>query len=188
MLLYTTLEKLQKYLWDETTENATKIEDLIETATTLLDTEIGQNLESKTFTRRIDGTGTCRIVMERSDITAVTSVRDVRTSSIATLDYIDWSVIYLTRDIDRGRKNIEIMYVAWFTEVPKDLEAYFLEYCKALWTVMHSSDTKVQKSKRIWDLSVTYFSPSELASESLARPEMDAILRKYKNFQIAITM
>ena len=154
----------------------------------MIDTEIGQNIELATFTRRISGTGARRITMERSDIVSVVSMRDIRTNTVYTLDYIDGATLYFTREIDRGHKNIEIVYTAGFSEVPKDLERYFLEYCKSLWTVNKAIDTTVVKSKKIGaDLAITYFSPSELASESLARPDMEAILRKYKNFQIMIT-
>ena len=186
-MLYTTLSTLKTYIAINGNTHDDELTDLIIRASALLDTDIGQNLEYSTFTRRIDGSWSNRIIMERSDITDIVHIKDIRKNIDHTLDYIDGCVVYTLDDMDRGRKNIEIMYSAGFNTVPKDLEMYFLEYCKSLWWVMQLADTKVQKTKKLGDLSVTYFSPSELASESLARPEMESILKKYKNFQFFIT-
>ena len=186
-MLYTTLTSLQAYLGANDISQSSEIESLLSSATAMLDTELGQNIWQITRTRRIDGSGTCRLIMERSDITAVSSVTDVRTGSSYIVDTIERSVVYLTRQTDKWHKNIEITYTAGYTTVPLDLERYFLEYCKALYTIAHATDTKFTKTKKLGDLSITYFSPSEISSDILARPDMVAILRKYKNFQVCVS-
>lgn len=186
MLLYTTLAKLKDFLWVTGTEDDEKYEELIELATELIDTELWENLEIRTKTRRIDGSGTCRVIMENR-VNSVVFIRDFRTQSAYTVDFIDGAIIYLTSVVERGQKNIEISYVMWYATVPVDFERYFHHYCKELLNDQEQSDdTEVVKTKKLWDLSVTYFSPSELASNGsiLGKPEMERILKKYKNFTI----
>jgi hypothetical protein len=185
-MLYTTLEKLKKFLGVDPTEDDTPYTELIEIATELIDTELGENLEIRTKTRRIDGSGTLRIIMENR-VNSVVFIRDARTLSPYTLDFIDGAIVYLTSPVERGQKNIEISYVMGYAEVPKDFERYFLEYCKELRDNQEKQwDTEVVKTKKLGDLSITYFAPSELANNGsiLASPEMQNILKKYKNFTI----
>lgn len=187
-MLYTTLENLKKHLWITSSDEDTKLNELIETATELIDTDIGENLETRTKVRRIDGNGSCRILMENK-VTSVNYVKDARTGSTYTVDFIDWYIIYITSELERGMKNIEISYVLWYASVPKDFERYFLEYCKELYNRDKiTSDTAVVKTKKLGDLSVTFFSPSELiesGSSVLASDDMQKIILKYKHFSIS---
>lgn len=183
---YTTLSNLKEHLGITDNGQNEKLTWLIEIATELIDTELGENLETRTKTRRIDGSGTCRIIMENT-VNSIIYVKDFRTWSPYTLDFIDWATVYLTSSVERGQKNIEISYTMWYATVPEDFERYFIEYCKELLNEEEKQwDTEVVKTKKLGDLSITYFSPSELANNGslLSSPLFQNVLRKYKNFTI----
>ncbi len=189
-MLYTDLETLKSHLAIECADEDESLKALIETATELIDTDLGENLETRTKTRRIDGGGNIRIIMENR-INTVLYVKDFRTGFLYTVDFIDGYMIYLTTELERGMKNIEVSYTMGYDSVPKDFERYFLEYCKELYRRDQiTSDTDVVKTKKLGDLSVTFFSPSELVksgSSDLDSPDMEKIIAKYKHFSIHTT-
>jgi len=186
-MLYTDIETLKTHLGIECSYDDENLKALIETATELIDTDLWENIWIRTKTRRIDGTGNIRIIMENR-VNTVISVKDTRTGYAYTVDFIDWYMIYLTTELERGMKNIEVSYTMGYNTVPKDFERYFLEYCKELYQRDKiKNDTDVVKTKKLGDLSVTFFSPSELVkygSSVLDSPDMEKIMNKYKNFSI----
>ncbi len=180
---YTTVEHLKNFLGiaadDETKDD--DLQALITQATALVDVELGDNLEEVTNTRRIDGNGVDRIIMENV-VTAVASVNVLPESYEIPVDFIESSVIYLTENTPRGRRNIEITYTKGYTEVPDDMERFFLQYCRELYNMQSSADTEVVKSQSLGGgLSLSYFSPSELQERMV---QLDSVIQKYKNFNI----
>lgn len=176
---YTTLARLKSFLsiTDDSQDAALTI--LITQATALVDIELGDNLEAVNVTRRVDGNGAKRIIMENR-VTAVASVTDIQTGIVHEVDFIDGCVVYLTRETARGQKNIEIAYSKGYAAVPDDFERFFWQYCKELLTVADSGDTETVKSQSLGGgLSLTYFSPSELRGRLV---DLDMILEKYRNF------
>lgn len=99
-MLYTTLTSLKAHLGITDTAQDTVLTSLIETATELIDTDLGENLEIRTKTRRIDGSGTNRIIMENT-INSVIYVKDVYTLSTYTVDFISGYEIYLLEEVYR---------------------------------------------------------------------------------------
>lgn len=187
-MLYTTLEKLKNSL--QITDNSEDIflTNLITECSTLIDMELGDSLEEKTITRRINGDGKDFIVLENK-ITEVENIIDISSNKKICVNEIDGYIVYLDKTTTTGRKNIEITYKKGFQEVPKDFEVYFLAFCcenylrqKAIKNAMESG----VKSKKIAEVSVLYFSPSELitGNSALSEEKMQKILKKYKNFTI----
>lgn len=95
----------------------------------------------------------------------------------------DGPVVTLDRVIQKGRKNIEIRYTKGFEQVPTDMKAFFLKYCREMYEIYKDTINKV-KTKKIEGLSVTYFSPGEIMEMKSAAPLNDftLLLKKYKNF------
>lgn len=184
---YTTLASIKSYLWISDNKQDATLSSLITTCQRLIDIELGDSLEEKEVTRRMDGSGTNCIVMENL-ISSVSSVKDIRSNITYTCDYIEGYMVYLTSDTYRGVKNIEITYKKGYKSVPLDFEMYFLEFCKEnyLKNKISNPDAKIVKNKKIGDLSVTYFSPTELIStgSGLGTPSMRDILSRYKNFSV----
>lgn len=153
-----------------------------------MDSSLWWNIARVTKTRRVDGPGTNKIVMENI-LQWVTSVVDRKSGRSLEIDFYEGYVIYMVDEVDRGIKNLEVTYAIWYETVPADFEAYFLEYCKILYQKSLILDpNKVVQNKKIDDLSVTYFSPTELVAKweaSLSAPHMQKILKKYRNFWIA---
>lgn len=180
-MLYTTVDKLKKHLDIVGDGEDVALGELIETATALVDVELGDNLGKATFTRRVDGSGTPRIVMENR-VNSVEYVKVWRGGSSyeCPVAFIDGSVVHLDRETQRGEANVEIRYERGYDNVPKDFEAYFLAYCKELYESGKGSDDDRIKSKKMGEIAITFFSPSEIASDVLVK--MRPILDKYRNF------
>ena len=179
---YCTLEELKDFLKIEDDSENDLLSNLILQATAMVDSELWDNLWKKTYTRRIDWNWANRIVMENV-VNSVESVQDVRASYVYEVDYIEWSIIYLTESTNRWIKNIQVIYERWFEDAPQDFKRFFLEYCRELYKAKDTTSTEVVKSKRLWDLSLTFFAPSELKDESL-KIDFEQILQKYKNFNL----
>ncbi len=180
---YTTLERLKTFLGIADTDESqdADLTILITQATALVDLDLGNNLEEDEFTRRIDGTGERRIIME-TKITEVASITDVTTSEDIEVDYIDGSIIYLTECTTKGRKNVQIVYTKGYSAVPADMERFFWHYCRELLNQGSSSDTETVKSQSLGGgLSLTYFSPSELKGRIV---DMDVVMAKYRIFSL----
>lgn len=178
---YTTTAKLKAFLGITGTERDVELAELIKQATELVDIELGDNLGTATVTRRIDGNGTYRIILENR-VNSVASVTDVQTGRAIAVDYVEGAVVYLKEEAVRGRKNIEITYSKGYASVPDDMARYFLHYCRELLTMGTSGDTETVKSQSLGGgLSLTYFSPSELSGRMVG---IEDVIAKYRNFAI----
>lgn len=145
---YTTLARLKTFLSITDTTQDTALTTLITQATALVDIELGDNLGTATVTRKMDGNETNRLIMENT-VNTVTSVSDVSTGTVYTVDYIEGSIVYLERETAKGRKNIQITYSKGYATVPGDMERFFWQYCKELLTIADSGDTETVKSQSL---------------------------------------
>lgn len=157
---YTTLAKLQAYL-NITDTNDAKREGIITTLSSILSTELGDDLSEKTQTRRYDGYDTYRVVME-SIVNTVTKIEYTRDNGYsrteATLDYIDGYMVYSQDKLPKGTKNVRITYTKGYATVPADLEAFFLQYVATyVKSLPENENNKEIKNKRLDGLSITYF-------------------------------
>lgn len=85
---YATLAQLKTFLGITGTDRDTELTELIAQATALVDIELGDNLGTQTVTRRIDGTGQDRIILENR-VNSVASVTDVQTGLALEVDFIE---------------------------------------------------------------------------------------------------
>lgn len=187
-MIYTTLEKLKNSL--QITDNSEDIflTNLITECSALIDMELGDSLEEKAITRRINGDGKNFIILENR-IMEMSRVFDTSTKKDIPVDCIEGYIVYLEKSTTAGRKNIEITYKKGFREVPEDFEVYFLAFCRENYLQQKATKNAMEsniKSKKIAEVSVSYFSPSELITENsvLSEEKMQNILKKYKNFTI----
>lgn len=181
-MFYTDTDALKSFLNITDMSQDDYLETLIEQATALVDIELGDNLGKKTFTRRVDGNGTDRIIMENS-INSVTSVKIAREDYPIEVEFIEGSTIHLMDAAPRGTKNIEVVYEKGYDTVPPDFSRFFLEYCRELYNMQKEASTQVVKSKKLGDLSLTFFAPSELTDEKFLA-DLSIVIRKYKNFNL----
>lgn len=202
MLKYTTLATLKTFLGIEGSDQDTELQELIDRGTELLDLELGENLELQTKTKRFDGQGAYRIHLERIP-NSVTSIHITSnegytwTSVDLDDDPIEGYAVYAKSELPRGTRNVKVVYQVGYAEVPTDLEDFFLHYLKTLKDVRDDISAgkdpfdKV-KTKRLEGLSVTYFSPGELATQyNGSNPftvNYERILQKYKIFSVYTTL
>lgn len=190
---YTTLSNLKTYLGISGDAQNAALTSLITLCSEMLSLELGDDLGQKTVTRRVNWTGTYRIVLE-NNVSAVTSVHyttdngDNRTA--LTVDALEWAIVYTKEEIPRGERNIKVVYTKGYATVPKPLEEFFLKYVqlqKELREQITDDKKYTAKVKQIDGMSVEYFWPSEIAEKDAAfKANRKAILKKYKNFNMLV--
>ena len=193
-LAYTTVEKFKAYLPNTWLSDA-ELNTLITKASKLLDSELGGNIWIQSITRRIDGYGKAKIILE-NNIDTVESIdyHEQWTWRAVELDYIQWSIIYTKQLLPSGDTNIRITYTKWYTEVPDELEVFFHYYCAKLLSLDsymqwdHHGETV---SKKINGLSTSYKTPSQMIDAlttqwGVFEQSFRNILDTYKNFTLWI--
>ncbi len=162
-------------------------EELIKTATALIDASLWGSLEEMEYKRRIDGNGSYFLYLERRP-NSVSSIMEQWTA--IELDYIDGYIVACKSPVRRGIKNVEITYTAWFSVVPDDFKEYFIAYIKELYDrkLALAAVPSGIKNKKIEDLSIAYMTPQEIVAGGsggiLATDAMQAIFNKYKVFSL----
>lgn len=183
---YCTLDELKTYLWITDISQNNNLSSLIKTLTSIIDIEIWWNLWIQTIERRVSGNGSNRIILEWwiNTVNFVylynSYIWDDYTQ--INVNFIDWHIIYVDRNLQKWNKNIKISYTRWYASVPDDLKRFFLYYCKEIIDIENGKN--LVSNKKIEWLSVSYFSPGELNEVTKDKKFMDlsAILKKYKNF------
>lgn len=192
-LKYTTLDALKAYM-PTTTLTDDQLNELITRASKLLDSELGDNIWLQTITKRMDGYGKPKLVMENRVI-SVDSVKYYvrKTRYSIDVDHINGVVVYLEEPLPIGEQNIEITYTKGYESVPDDLQIFFLMYSMKLLSLdsymLWNSNGEVV-NKRIQGLSITYKTPSELidhetTSWGIFEESFKNILDTYKNFTLS---
>lgn len=182
---YTTLSTLKKHLNITDTMHDDILKAMIATLSAMMDFELGDSLEKRVVRKRIDGSGTNCLIMENPFFT-IQKIVNIHSKKEYPVDFVDGYLVYTTDTIPRGRKNIDITYECGFDEVPKDFEAYFLEFCKGHFLLNDNIFSENIESKKIADISITYLSGDKLAQiyTDLKNTNLQKILAKYKNFSI----
>jgi hypothetical protein len=109
-LKYTTLDALKAYIGN-TSLTDDQLNALITRASKLLDSELGDNIGLQTITKRMDGYGKPKLVMENR-VVSVDSVQYCirKTWYPIDVDHINGVVVYLDTPLPIGEQNIEITY------------------------------------------------------------------------------
>lgn len=191
---YTTLSDFKAY-FPNTTLSDGQISAFIMRASKLLDAELWDNIGEQTITKRMDGYGKAKLIMENR----ITSVWYVKYKSRdawfdVDLDFIDGAILHLEAEIPSWDKNVEIQYTKWYTELPTDIQDFFHLYCARLMQLdgyVSGSQPGEVKSKRINWLGITYKTPSEIADAETSKGGIFGItfvniLDKYKIFSLKI--
>lgn len=190
---YTTLSNLKTYLGITGNSQDGALSSLITLCSEMLSLELGDDLGQKTVTRRINGSGTYRVVLE-NNVSAVSSIQYTcdnwysRTS--LTVESLEWPILYTVEEIPRGERNIKVVYTKGYASVPKPLEEFFLKYVqlqKELREQLTDEKKYTAKTKQVDGMSVEYFWPSEIAEkDAVFKANWNAILKKYKNFNMIV--
>lgn len=191
---YTTLSALKMFA-PSTGLTDPQLSALITRGSLLLDAELWDNIGEQTLTKRMDGYGKPKIVME-AKVNSVTSVEYKESGSWYEIDvdFIDWPVVHLEEPAPKGDKNIRIVYVKGYTVLPTDIQAFFHTYLMRLLTLDKASTGATAgevKSKSINGLSISYRTPWEIAESETSdggafSEAYKSILSKYKNFTWSI--
>lgn len=185
---YITLEKLKNFLQISDNMDNAVLESIIKNVTAMIDLSLGDNIGEKEITRRVDGLGRDFLVMENK-IQSVKSVKIAKTGENVKVTEIDGCMVYLEGCVPNGKRNIEITYARGYRDIPDDIEIIALEYARKIWQKNFLQNpenlTKIEKSKKIGDLQITYFSPSELSGDdTIFAKNFEKIVQKYKNFSL----
>ena len=184
---YTTLSTLKDFLWVTDNSRDTELTNRITIMSDILSMELWQDLTKWTVTKRYDGFGSNKIVLE----TVVNEVQKIEYTTNngynrneAEYSHHDWYIVYTRSPLPRGSQCVKVTFEKWYDVVPPDLEQFFLRYVKVATEQEQSSQAEKDiKTKKLDGLSITYFWPWEIAERNKAFwVDYDAIKNKYKVF------
>lgn len=179
MLYYTTVNRFKQYLNIDDNSKDQELERVIVNATNLLDNELWWNIWLRKFRVVMDSVWRKKYFFNRK----IKELINVKFNNIyAEVESYNSHYVYLKDTFPRSRNSLEFTFISWFEKTPPDLEEFFLYYCKQIWDRNKKWNVK---SKKIGDLSVTYFSPQENENFILLHT-WKALLKKYKLFNYCI--
>lgn len=189
---YTNLENLKKFLSITENNYDLSLEDIILRATNMINFAIWWTLESKKIIERVNWNWTKKIYLKNkaNKILKITwkDKKDYK------LDFFEGYIIFLEKIAEKWQKNIIVEYEFWFEETPKEIEEICLDLCailstenNILWKNSENIVDKNIKTKKLWELMITYFWETEkkyLSSKDILNPSknIEKILNKYKPF------
>lgn len=188
-MLYTTLSSLKSRLWITNSDSDSELSLIIERATNIIKSEIG-DISEKNITERVDSHWNNKLYLKNIP-NLIKTIKKVSWERLS-LYFFDWYIIYLKKPIPRGNKWVLVEYTAWFTEIPTDIE----EICLDLSTIFVAESNlninteklvdKNIKTKKLWDLMITYFWENEksFSSKDILSPtkKITEVFKKYKSF------
>lgn len=191
---YTSLSSLKRKLWvsSENTEFDSELLFLIKKATNMINSTIWQSLEKRNLLEVVNGNGNKKIYL-KNKASEIIKVFDKSWKKIE-VDFVDWYIVYLKNNVSKAEKNVMVEYVFGFDEIPFEIEEICLDLCVIFadennikWENSENIIDKNIKTKKLWELMITYFSADEknfLNSKEVLSPAKNIlqILEKYKKF------
>jgi hypothetical protein len=196
-MLYTTINALKTRLWiaNDNTESDSKLSLIIERATKLIDSELGESLQVRQVVERVNWNWNRRIFLKNKPVPWwINYIRYKDTNQNLPLDYVDWYVLYLEYSVFNWHKNIEVSYNVWYESIPNDIEEICLDLCTILSDqqgITGSNSEKLIdkniKTQKLWELSITYFGENEKTTQTSFETlnpakHVQKVLNKYKPF------
>ena len=191
-MLLTSIDSLKKRLWISSDEYNTELSSIIERATKIIETEIW-DISEKNIIERVDSFWNKKIYTKKI-INSIFSVKKINWKNYE-IDFFDWYIIYLKKNIPSSKKWVLVEYSSWFSTIPADLEEICLDLCIIFISESSFLSSKINteklvdkniKTKKLWDLMITYFWENEksMSSKDVLTPTRNIknILNKYKSF------
>lgn len=191
-MLLTSIDSLKKRLWISSDEYNTELSSIIERATKIIETEIW-DISEKNIIERVDSFWNKKIYTKKI-INSIFSVKKINWKNYE-IDFFDWYIIYLKKNISSSKKWVLVEYSSWFSTIPADLEEICLDLCVIFISESSFLNSKINteklvdkniKTKKLWDLMITYFWENEksMSSKDILAPTRNIknILNKYKSF------
>lgn len=189
---YTNLENLKNFLWISDNNSNEKLEKIIDRATNMINSTIWQSLEKHILSERVNGNWNKKIYL-KNKANKILKISEKNWKKIE-VDFVDWYIIFLENNAPKWEKNILVEYVFWFDKTPADVEEICLDLCSIFsseenifWKNSENIVDKNIKTKKLWELMITYFWETEkkiLSSKEALSPAKNIlkILEKYKKF------
>jgi len=195
MLLFT-LEEFKNEVWISLSDNS-KDEQLnltIKRISEIIEWYLWYSLDQTTAIEYYDEWIVNFVWLQR-EITDLNSIiiSEVSDWTNYSVDYFEWRIAYLSSDTIWGK--LKIQYQTWYLNsdsLPADLKWVALSW----WITSYNNLISTQswnswdlevKTKKLWSLSLTYFSPKEISTNSVNwndtsnwQPSDYRILDKYK--------
>jgi uncharacterized phiE125 gp8 family phage protein len=162
----TTVAAVQSYLGIPNTQDATLIQSLVTAASTLIQSLLGYQVASGTYTETRHGHGKESLVFGNTPVTAVSSVivcgnAIAPATSWGQAGYLfDETALYLSGGLrfDRGFRNIQLAYTAGYAAVPADLA----QACNELVGLRYGQRLRQDFVSQTLDGQVTAFSQKDM--------------------------
>lgn len=189
---YTNLENLKNFLWISDNNSDEKLEKIIDRATNMINSTIWQSLKKQILSERVNWNWNKKIYL-KNKANKILKISD-KNGINYKVDFIDWYIIFLENTAKKWEKNILVEYEFGFDETPADVEEICLDLCSIFsseenifWKNSENIVDKNIKTKKLWELMITYFWETEkkiLNSKEALSPAKNIlkILEKYKKF------
>ena len=172
-----------------TTDTGGIVAQLITAMSTQIQTFLGYQLASSTYTRNFNGTGGAILLLPDRPVTAVASVMvdgiSIPSAAIPNDGFVfDTKFLYLTQSsrfcsarFNRGFQNVAVTYTAGYTTIPADLVQACLAWIKTIYdsidyssavAMLRAGDTQISFTNYLTELNgQTLLVPPSIASALL---------------------
>lgn len=190
---FVTLDTLKNILAiADDTHNST-LEKIIDDTNTLISEKVG-DISYREHTERVDGNGNSKIYLKRISDKIISVTAD---NQDVEVDFIDGYIIYLKKNFPKKKKSIVVRYMAGYKNPPAELTEIAKNISREIVAENFSDIVKKDsalpntiKQKQLGDLSITYFSNSEMRKNSKNAlvgldgngEQLEKIFAKYRTF------
>ena len=126
-----TLEQLKTYIWESGSDNDGLLNIFLQWANDTILQYIGRNIEEDTYTELVNWAWQLNHILHEFPVKTITSVK-VNTGTNTETDWEtltiddysfdnDTGILHFMSPMNRGFKNYEIVYRAWYNSVPADI-------------------------------------------------------------------
>ena len=182
----TTLTKLKAHLGVTGTDDDTLLKTLIDQASELVEQHCGREFAKKSRTEYHDGKGLSSLILKVRPIESITSIHDDLDRDFETADLVDADdytfypdsgiVTYEEGKFQDGNRNVQVIYVAGYEDVPSDLELSCNMVAATIYNWAKQGREGIA-SENLGGASVTY-------EKELLSPPVVAMLAKYRDVAI----
>lgn len=144
-----TLDTFKTYLWISWSSEDALLTILLDGATSIINWYVGKTIEAASYTEIFSGNGQLSYILREYPVNSVTSfqintwdtetaVREDVEATEYSIDTIEW-VIRLYTPLVRWLSNYKVVYNAWYSTVPNDLQIACMQIASNMYNTRNSN-------------------------------------------------
>lgn len=189
---FTNFETLKNILGITEDAHGEILQNVIQQVNNLIISKVW-DISYKKYLERVDANGNNKIYLKRKSDEILSVIFEEKNISV---DFVDGYIILLKNHLPKKKKSVLVEYMAGYKEAPAELAEIATTIAKEFIAENFSEITKNEavlpnkiKQKQLGDLSITYFSNSEMNKNNKNiilglndSVEMEKIFDKYRDF------